>query len=51
MDGCDTGISMGTDVIARKDWAVLFEGEDFGCSPLHAIDSDEAAAGIMAFLN
>ncbi len=28
----------------------LFEGEDFGCSPLHAIDSDEAVAGIMGFL-
>jgi hypothetical protein len=31
-------------------WTVLFEGEDFGCSPMHAIDSDEACAGIMAFL-
>jgi hypothetical protein len=29
---------------------VLFEGEDFGCSPMHAIDSDETIAGIMAFL-
>ena len=31
-------------------WTVLFEGEDFGCSPLHAIDSDETMAGIMGFL-
>lgn len=31
-------------------WAVLFEGEDFGCSPLHAIDSDAAVEGIMSFL-
>lgn len=29
---------------------VLFEGEDFGCSPLHAIDSDATIAGIMGFL-
>ncbi len=28
----------------------LFRGEDFGCSPLYAIDSDETIAGIMAFL-
>lgn len=28
----------------------LFEGEDFGCSPMYAIDSREACAGIMAFL-
>ncbi len=31
-------------------WNVLFEGEDFGCSPLYAIDSDETLAAIMAFL-
>lgn len=31
-------------------WTVLFEGEDFGCSPLHAIDSDACVAGIMGFL-
>lgn len=29
---------------------VVFEGEDFGCSPMHAIDSDETLAGIMSFL-
>lgn len=29
---------------------VLFEGEDFGCSPCHCIDSDEAVASLMAFL-
>lgn len=28
----------------------LFEGEDYACSPLHAIDSDEAVKGIMGFL-
>lgn len=31
-------------------WKVIFEGEDFGCSPLHAVDSDETIAGIMGFL-
>jgi hypothetical protein len=29
---------------------VLFEGDDFGSSPLHAIDSDQTVAGIMGFL-
>lgn len=28
----------------------LFEGEDFGCSPMHSIDSREACRGIMGFL-
>ncbi len=31
-------------------WNVLFEGEDFGCSPLDAIDSDAAVASLMSFL-
>jgi hypothetical protein len=31
-------------------WAVLFAGEDFGCSPLHAVDSDESCRSLMAFL-
>jgi hypothetical protein len=29
---------------------VLFEGDDFGCSPRHAIDSDATVEGIMGFL-
>ena len=28
----------------------IFEGEDFGCSPLHASDSDDTIAAIMSFL-
>jgi hypothetical protein len=28
----------------------LFRGDDFGCSPLHGIDSDECVAGVMGFL-
>lgn len=31
-------------------WTVLFEGEDFGSSPMHAIDSDETIAALMSFL-
>ena len=29
---------------------VLFSGEDYYCSPCHAIDSDATVAGIMTFL-
>jgi hypothetical protein len=29
---------------------VLFEGEDFRCSPLHGQDSDEAVKSLMNFL-
>ena len=29
---------------------ILFSGDDFGCSPLHAIDSDDTVAGILTFL-
>ena len=31
-------------------YTVLFDGEDFGCSPLHCIDSDQAVASVMVFL-
>lgn len=29
---------------------VLFQGEDFGCSPMHAIDSDACVESLMVFL-
>jgi hypothetical protein len=29
---------------------ILFEGEDFRCSPLHGQDSDEAVRDLMGFL-
>lgn len=29
----------------------IFEGEDFCCSPLHAIDSLESIAGVLGFLS
>jgi hypothetical protein len=28
----------------------LFQGEDFGCSPMHAVDSDETLRAILGFL-
>lgn len=31
-------------------WVTVFRGEDFACSPLHAIDSDMVIASIMGFL-
>jgi hypothetical protein len=45
-------LSMGTPNVVGNPpaWTVLFEGEDFGCSPMHAIDSDAACAAIMGFL-
>src|SRR5262245_47785344 len=36
----------GTRYAGRKS-VVLFEGEDFGCSPLHAIDSNATVEGVM----
>lgn len=30
---------------------LIFEGDDYGCSPCHAIDSDAAVAGLLAFLS
>jgi hypothetical protein len=29
---------------------LLFEGEDFACSPMHAIDSDESVRALLSFL-
>lgn len=30
---------------------LIFEGADYHCSPLHATDSDQAVAGLLAFLS
>jgi hypothetical protein len=30
---------------------IVFEGEDFACSPLHAIDSDATVASLLGFLS
>jgi hypothetical protein len=32
-------------------WGLVFSGEDFACSPCHAIDSPEAMAAILGFLS
>lgn len=32
------------------DSRTLFEGDDYGCSPMHCIDSDASVEGIMGFL-
>ena len=32
------------------DGSILFAGDDFGCSPLHAIDSDECLRALLSFL-
>jgi hypothetical protein len=29
---------------------VIFDGDDFGCSPMHGIDEDHTVAAIMGFL-
>lgn len=29
----------------------LFQGDDYGVSPMHAVDSPEAAAGLLSFLS
>jgi hypothetical protein len=31
--------------------ALIFEGEDFYASPLHAVDSDATVAGLLTFLS
>jgi hypothetical protein len=36
--------------LASPDGKVLFTGEDYGCSPMHAIDSDDAVRGVLFFL-
>lgn len=34
----------------RSEGKTIFEGEDFGCSPMDAIDSDGAVECLMGFL-
>ena len=42
--------SFSSEVICPPQEEVLFEGEDFCCSPLHAIDSDQTVDSLMSFL-
>ncbi len=47
-------IKYGKHILAYRFWdgeALIFEGADYGCSPMHAIDSDGAVAGLLAFLS
>ena len=30
--------------------SLIFEGNDYGCSPMHSIDGDESVAGLLGFL-
>lgn len=30
---------------------LIFEGADYGCSPCHAVDSDDAVAALLCFLS
>jgi len=36
--------------LCKGEGDVVFEGEDFGCSPLHAVDSDETVRALLGFL-
>lgn len=37
-------------VLSSPDGTVIFKGDDFGCSPMHAIDSDESLRALLGFL-
>jgi hypothetical protein len=37
-------------VTPAEEAGVIFEGEDFSCSPMHAVDSDECVRGLLGFL-
>ena len=34
----------------KEDDCVIFSGEDYGCSPMHAIDSDDCVRVLLSFL-
>ncbi len=36
--------------LSKGEGDTVFEGEDFGCSPLHAVDSDETVRALLGFL-
>jgi len=44
----------GKDILAYQFFhrdRLVFEGHDFGCSPMHAIDGDETVAALLHFLS
>lgn len=45
--------SMGKNMLdyeLKQDRVILFKGEDYACSPMHAVDSDETVKSLMGFL-
>lgn len=46
----DTGQSLLAYEMRTPEGTVLFAGDDFGCSPLRAIDSDATLRGLLGFL-
>lgn len=41
---------LGYTFVRETDGLVIFEGDDFGCSPLHAVDSDDTVRALLSFL-
>ena len=39
-----------SEILANGKRRTIFEGEDYGCSPMHSIDGDESVAGLLNFL-
>lgn len=37
--------------VFRQDGNVIFRGADYGCSPMHAIDSAESVSALLGFLS
>jgi len=37
-------------VLTAPDGTIVFSGDDYGCSPMDAIDSDDALRGLLGFL-
>lgn len=49
-DGSRTYLGYRLTITDKGSTSTLFEGEDYGCSTMHCLDSDEAVSGIMGFL-
>ena len=37
-------------MLVQRGRGVIFTGEDYGCSPMHAIDSEDCVRGLLGFL-
>jgi hypothetical protein len=49
-DNCSTGQSLLGYRLTHPDGRVLFEAEDYGCSPMIPIDSDDSVRSLLGFL-